>query len=216
VVNLKGGSGKSTLAVQLALSWAKARTLVLADIDPQASSALVLDRRDPTVEVVRSTGSKLPMLKTGLARRGLQCLVVDTPGSMKEDVAAAISAADLALLVVRPTYLDIAAAAVTAQMVRQLRRPALVVLNQAPPARSGVESGVVLKALEALALLRLPIAEAIVRSRAVFGRATELGRAVSDVEPASPAAAEIDALAREIGQALQFAQTPEAGYLIHT
>lgn len=202
VVNLKGGSGKSTLAVQLALHWAKRQTLALADIDPQASSALVLDQRHPAVEVVRSTGPKLPMLKSTLARRGLDGLVVDTPASMKADVAAAISAADLALLVVRPTYLDIAAAAATAQMVRQLRIPAIVVLNQAPPARSGAESGMVLKAREALALLRLPIADTVIRSRAVFSRALELGRAVADLEPASPAAAEIETLAVEVDQAL--------------
>jgi len=47
VVNLKGGSGKSTLAVQLALHWSATSKTAVADVDPQGSAMLVLDRAAP-------------------------------------------------------------------------------------------------------------------------------------------------------------------------
>lgn len=202
VVNLKGGSGKSTLAVQLALRWSSTQKTALADIDPQGSAMLVLDRKPPRLEAVRSTGAKLLTLKTTLERQDFARLAIDTPGSIKSDVAAAIAAADLAVMVVRPSYLDIAAAAATAQLVRQLQTPALVVLNQAPPTRAGEENTVVRKGLEALALLRLPVALSIIRGRAAYGRAMERGQTVDEVEPSSAAVAELQALGMEIDNLL--------------
>lgn len=203
VVNLKGGSGKSTLAVQLALHWSASIKTALADIDPQGSAALVLDRAGPQLDVTRSTGPKLITLKTSLDRRSFARFVIDTPGSLKTDTAAAISAADLALMVVRPTYLDLAAAAATSQLVRQLQTRALVVLNQAPPARGDQENPQVQKAIEALAMLRLPVARTIMRSRIAYGRATELGKHVAELEPTSPAAREFIVLTDEIERAVQ-------------
>lgn len=202
VVNLKGGSGKSTLAVQLALRWSLTHKTALADIDPQGSAMLVLDRKPVRLEAVRSTGAKLPTLKTALERQDFARLVIDTPGSIKSDVAAAIAAAELAVMVVRPSYLDIAAAAATTQLVRQLQTPALVVLNQAPPTRAGEENPVVRKGLEALALLRLPVARSIIRARAAYGRAMERGQAIGEVEPSSPAVAEFEVLGVEIDKIL--------------
>lgn len=203
VVNLKGGSGKSTLAVHLALAWSCLFKTALADIDPQGSAMLALDRDQPRLEAIRSTGSKLFMLKAMLERQAFDRVVVDTPGSLKDDVASAIAAADLALMVVRPSYLDLAAAAATGQLIRQLQTPALIVLNQAPPTRSGVESPLVLKALEAVKLLNVPVAGTVVRSRTVYGRAMEQGRAVEDLEPTSNAVSEIAALREDIETRLQ-------------
>lgn len=198
VVNLKGGSGKSTLAVQLALHWSLSEKTALVDIDPQGSAMLVVDRRQPRLEAVRSSGAKLQTLKATLQRQGFDRVVVDTPGSIKDDVAAAIAGSDLALMVVRPSYLDLVAAAQTSQLIRQLQRRALLALNQAPPAREGLEPPIVQRAREALALLRLPVARTIVRSRAAYGRATERGQAVGDMEPGSMAAREISELSQEV------------------
>lgn len=128
--------------------------------------------------------------------------MIDTPGSIKADVAAAISAADLALMVVRPSYLDLAAAAATSQLVRQLQTRALVVLNQAPPMRGAQDNPLVGRAMEALRLLGLPIASTVLRSRVAYGRSTELGRPIGEHEPGSPAAAEFAELVREIDAAL--------------
>jgi len=77
-------------------------------------------------------------------------MVIDTPAGAVEDVAEAIVLADLAVMVVRPTLLDLAALARTLNIVRQLRKAAIVVVNQAPVPREGVEAPLVKRALRAL------------------------------------------------------------------
>ncbi len=118
-------------------------------------------------------------------------MVVDTPAVVEDEIAHAIVAADLCLLVVRPTFLDLAATIQTAEIVRRLRKPSLVVLNQAPSPRTGVENPTVKRALEALRMLRLPVVPTIVRARAGYQSALETGRSVEELDPPAEAAGEI-------------------------
>jgi len=94
---------------------------------------------------------------------------------LEEEVAHAVVLSDLALMVVRPTFLDIAAAVRTSDIVRQLRKPGLIVLNQAAPPRGNVEPPMVKRAIEALGLLRLPVAPVVIRSRAIYQSVLEAG-----------------------------------------
>ncbi len=100
---------------------------------------------------------------------------------MVEDVSEAIVLADAAVMVVRPTLLDIAALARTLALVRRLKKPSTVVVNQAPVAREGVEAPVVKRALRALEYMRLPVAPVIVRSRAIYQTAIETGRSAEEM-----------------------------------
>ena len=203
VIALKGGSGKTTVATHLALAahLRGLKTLVV-DIDPQASSHEVLSaRQGPGPECITSSGSKL--LAAQMAAVGLKkdLLLIDTAAGAVEDVSEAIVLADAAVMVVRPTLLDIAALARTLAIVRRLKKPSTVVVNQAPVAREGVEAPVVKRALRALEYMRLPIAPVIVRSRAVYQTAVETGRSAEEMtDPA--AAGEIAALWDYIAQAL--------------
>ena len=56
----------------------------------------------------------------------------------------------------------------TSEIVRRLRRPMVAVVSQAPPARQGHEAPVVMRTLQALNLLNLPVTRTIVRTRAVY------------------------------------------------
>ena len=76
--------------------------------------------------------------------------MIDTPAGAEDELAHAIVLADLSLLVIRPTFLDFAAAIRTADVLRRLRKPGLIVLNQAPVSRAGAEPPLVKKAHEAL------------------------------------------------------------------
>ena len=203
VIALKGGSGKTTVATHLALA-AHLRGLdtLLVDIDPQASSHEVLSaRQGPGPECLTSTGASL--MAAQLAAVGLKkdLLLIDTAAGAVEDVSEAIVLADAAVMVVRPTLLDIAALARTLAIVRRLKKPSTVVVNQAPVAREGVEAPVVKRALRALEYMRLPIAPVIVRSRAIYQTAVETGRSAEEL--ADPAAArEIAGLWEYIDKAL--------------
>jgi chromosome partitioning protein len=161
---------------------------VVADIDPQGSALEVLRARPgdgPTA--IASAGGKLFALQVDLARAGTDALVIDTPAVLEEEVAQAVVLADLALLVVRPTFLDLAAAVRTSDIIRRLRKPGLVVLSQAPPARGTSEAPAVARANEALRLLRLPVAPSVIRARAAYQTVVEGGR--STEEGADPTAA---------------------------
>ncbi|CAN5198933.1 ParA family protein [soil metagenome] len=201
VVSRKGGSGKTTVAVQLAIGlWLRGRRTLLADTDPQHSSLEVLrNRHGDGPDAVMSAGAKLFTLQAGAVRDGVDALIIDTPAVVEEETAQAIVLADLAVMVLRPTFLDLAAAVHTSRLIRQLRKPGLLILNQAPVARGAVEPPAVKRTLEALQLLRLPVAPAMLRSRAIFQTAMEHGRSAEELEPDGPAG-------RETAQMCEFLQ----------
>ncbi len=183
MIALKGGSGKTTVATHLALA-AHLRGLetLLVDIDPQGSSHEVLSaRQGPGPECLTSTGARL--MAAQLAAVGLKkdLMLIDTPAGVVEDVSEAIVLADAAVMVVRPTLLDIAALARTLALVRRLKKPSTVVVNQAPVPREGVEAPTVKRALRALEYMRLPVAPVIVRARAIYQTAVETGRSAEEL-----------------------------------
>lgn len=189
VVARKGGAGKTTVAAQLALAaHLRGRRALLADSDPQRSSFQAMTARvAPGPKVVETNGRALFALQMASLKEGREAMVIDTAAGFEEAIAQAVAISDLVLLVVRPTFLDLAAALQSADVVRKLRKPGLVVLNQAPPARDGVEPPAVKKALEALALMRLPVVPAILRSRAIYQTAIETGRSVEETADAAAA-----------------------------
>jgi len=193
VIARKGGSGKSTVALHMALAaHLRGRNVLVADTDAQRSASQVLKGRvGAGPELAETSGAKLFALQVASQRVGTDLMVIDTPAVVEEEISYAIVAADLCLLVIRPTFLDLAAAIQTAEIVRRLRKPALVVLNQAPSARAGVENPSVKRALEALRLLRLPVIPSILRARASYQSAFENGRSVEELDPPMESAREV-------------------------
>lgn len=195
VIARKGGAGKTTVATQLALAaHLRGYATLLADIDPQRSSTEVLKaRRDSGPDCADTTGPKLFALQMSAVRANVEAMIIDTAAGAEQDVASAVVLADLSLLVLRPTFLDLAAAIQTVDVVRRLRKPAMILVNQAPPARGGMEAPAVKRALKALAILRLPVAPTILRARAVYQTALETGRSAEETDD-RVAAQEIAAL----------------------
>lgn len=193
VIARKGGSGKTTVAVHLAIAaHLRGRRVLLGDADPQRSSSVVLKaRRAPGPTVIETTSVKLFALQVSALRSQIDTFLIDTAAGGEEDVAHAIVLADLALLVIRPTFLDFAAAIRTAEVLRRLHKPGLIVLNQAPVSRAGSEPPLVKRAHEALRLMRLSVAPTILRSRAAYQSALEYGCSVEEVVTPSPASEEV-------------------------
>ena len=203
IVARKGGAGKTTLAFHLAVA-AHLRGLktVLADADPQRSASEVLKiRTGPGPTRAETSGPKLFALKETAFRSGHELMVIDTPCGPEQEVGAAMGIADLVLVVVRPTFLDIAAAVRTIDTARRLARPAQIIINQAYSTRSGQEPRSVTTALEALRFTSLPISPAIVRSRALLQSALASGRSAEEFGD-SPAEQEIAALWRHVSDAI--------------
>ncbi|WP_309644372.1 ParA family protein [Phenylobacterium sp.] len=189
LVARKGGSGKTTLAVHLALAaYLRGRRTLLADADPQRSATEALSARQALgPERVALVGARLYGAQMEAVRRGTEVMVIDTAAGVTEDNAAAIVLADLCVLVVRPTYLDLAAAIESVAMIRRLKKPVLLVVSQAPHTRDGVEPPAMRRALRALAVLGQPIAPTVIRSRLIYQTALETGRSAEEAD--QPAAA---------------------------
>jgi len=196
VMSRKGGAGKTTVAVNLMLAArAMGVRAVLADADPMRSAHEVLKGRDEAPALLFETSaSKLFTLAEACRRGGADLLIIDTPAAPEADVAEAVKVADLCLAVARPTYLDLAAAVLSVAVIQRLGREGLIVLNQCPPARSGVEPPGVVKAFEALRFANLPVAPTAIRSRLVYQTAFAQGRSVLEIDAEGSAAREVRSL----------------------
>ena len=206
VIALKGGSGKTTVATHLALAaHLRGVSTLVADIDPQRSASNVLSARaDPGPTCIATTGAQL--MSAQFAATGLrkQLFIIDTQAGALEDVSEAVVLSDYAVLVVRPTLIDIAGLARTLMLVRKLGKPSTVVVNQAPFAREGIEPPLVKRALRALDYMQAPLAPVIVRSRSIYQTGLETGRSAeetTDVAAAKEIAALWDFIAAEIAAA---------------
>ena len=165
---------------------------MLADTDPQRSSSMVLkSRRESGPTVVETSGPKLFALQMSAARSGVDVLLIDTPAGAEDELVQAAVLADLSLLVIRPTFLDFAAAVSTSELLRRQRRPALVVLNQAPPPRAGIEAPMVKKAQEAARIMRLSVAPTILRARSAYQSVLESGCSAEELSAGTAASQEV-------------------------
>ena len=196
VVAQKGGTGKSTLASNLAVAAHRAglRTLAI-DADPQGS--LVQWKRargsdGPAVQPGKT--STLHPMRFAAERSGVELTVIDTRASALDNSLEAAKAAQLTLIVARPTPIDIRAISATIEALRPLQRPLAIVLNQAPALRGGREPLAVTEAVEALGVYGLPIAPAVVRARAAYQSAFMRGASPLELAPKGAAAGEINQL----------------------
>ena len=196
VISNKGGAGKTTVSVNLALAGhiRGLRTLI-ADADPQRSAVDCLRQRlSAGPRVIETSGAKLFQLRVTAEREGYELMVIDTPASSESDMVSAINAADLCVMVVRPNFLDVAAAVRAAGMVRRIGGRGLVVINQAPCARQGREAPAVLEAADDLRNAGLRLAPTGLRSRTAFQGCIARGQSAEEWAPGTAAALEVGRL----------------------
>ena len=162
VAALKGGVGKTTTAVYFA--WAMASSgekVVLADADRQASALRWADEAGGLGDGVLTVGVTTPEALRGL--RGL-CngaeVVIDTPPGDLRLVRSALGRADVAVVPVRTTLLDLDRLGETLDEVREAEVPAAVLLTQA---RSRTRS--LAGAKDALDQLGLPVLQTVIPAR---------------------------------------------------
>jgi chromosome partitioning protein len=196
VMSLKGGAGKSTLSVHLAAAATAARRrTLLVDMDPQRSSIdWASERASEWPVVVEGRSGVLFTTHCAAQRQALDLMVIDTRPSLVAEAAEAARLADLCLIVVRPCYFDVKAVGRTVEMISNLRREGMFVLNQAPVRRNGAEPRLIRDTVAALSAYRFPIAEVGLRHRAAYQNAMWRGLGAQEAQPDSQAAFEINSL----------------------
>jgi chromosome partitioning protein len=204
VLSQKGGTGKTTVAVHLAVAaWAGQRRVLMADLDPQRSAAEWRRARlGPGPGLIESKTGALFVAQQAAERAGVDLMVLDTRPAGDTDTAEAIRAADLCLVVLRPSFFDLKATQRMVEMTDAMNKPALFLLNQAPPRRGDREPAAVLEAIEALRQRGLVLAPVGLRSRAAYQWAVARGLTAAEVDAGSPAAREVDLLWTHMEQTL--------------
>lgn len=206
VLSRKGGTGKTTVALHMAVAAERAgRKTLVADLDPQRSTLEWSRERQkfaPTPTIAESKVGTLFTQRLSAARDGYDLLVIDTRPSTDLECAEAVRWADLCLIVVRPCYFDLRAITRTVELVTNMNKQGLFLINQAPSRRNGEEPKVILDTFEALLEMGLPVAPVGLRYRAAYQNAVREGRAAQELDEESLAAYEVNALWEHVNKAI--------------
>lgn len=202
VAQQKGGAGKTTIAAQIAVAFSRqGRRVALIDIDPQGSLAgwhrlrrETLDKNDILLSDVSGwrLGNELTRLK-----KTNDILIIDTPPHAETEAKAAVRAADLVIVPIQPSPMDLWASGPTLDLVRSERRPLLVVMNRVPP-----RGRLAVQVRETLAAEGLPLAEAALGNRTGYAATMMDGLGVAERRGNKTAVTEVESLTVEIAQRL--------------
>jgi chromosome partitioning protein len=124
VVNTKGGTGKSTTAAYLAHGLSALGKTLIIDADPQKSSM----SWSQTVGKEQFLPSTIPLAVPDLHERvpdlaaGFNYVVIDTPPGEAAITESAIRAADLIILPLAPTRMDLDRLAPTIELLSSIER----------------------------------------------------------------------------------------------
>jgi chromosome partitioning protein len=199
VASAKGGSGKTTLCSHLAVEAERCGDgpVGLLDVDPLGSLSLWAQDREAATPIFVQPGRTLTETVRKAAAAGLAWLMIDTPGHLTDTIASVLGAADLVLVPVRPGDKDLRIVGTTIEMVRKARRPILFAINQA-----GLRTRV---RHETSAMLSEhgTVSSAIIHFRNDFATSGGSGLTVMEVDPASPASAEVAELWKSIRRKME-------------
>jgi chromosome partitioning protein len=124
VGNLKGGTGKTTIAVNLACALAeRGSRVVLLDVDPQASAVAWGRAGSLPIRIEAAPPSEGTAGGRWLARAAefanvVDVLVIDLPAVIVPAIASAVMIADLVLVPITPSAVDVAP---TERVLRTIR-----------------------------------------------------------------------------------------------
>jgi len=130
----KGGSGKTTLATALAVRAIKDRAKVgIIDLDPQRSATRWWELRGRPNNPQLIKVGKHEILQDAITRArklALDWVFVDCPPAFVSVMGEAVGTADLVVVPVRPSPLDVEAVDPVVELARAVKTPLVFVLNQ--------------------------------------------------------------------------------------
>jgi len=194
IVAQKGGTGKTTLALCLAVAATNdGKSVLVVDLDPQATASNWGDRRRCEQPVITSTqAARLPKLLATAAENGADLVFIDTPPRLEQASMAAASAADLILIPCIPAINDLDTLGTTIELLKHAgTTKAIVVLNSAPARGARKE-----QAEEVVRDMGIMIAPVTFGHRTAFPDAAAFGQTPEEYDPRGKAADETKTLYR--------------------
>jgi len=187
----KGGSGKTTLSGHLAVQAERMGMgpVAILDTDAQGSLAAWWNEREADTPVFASTDfARLPSDLERLQEAGIRLAFIDTPPAITVAIKRVVVVADLVVIPTRPSPHDLRAVGATVELVEDVNRPLIFVVNGGT-ARARITSDA------AVALSQHgTVAPVTVHQRVDFAASMIDGRTVMEVAPESKSAKEIAAL----------------------
>lgn len=199
VAQQKGGSGKTTLAINLAVALrGRGHTVALLDTDPQGSLGRWFMERlqrqgdDEGLEFTTSSAWGASYEAEKLKKR-VDYVLIDTPPKIDSDLRPALRIADLVVVPVATSQVDLWATEGVLDLARREKCDTLIVLNRTRPnTRLAIEIGE--KAVE----LGAEVAAAQVANRVAYAETLGLGLGASEGSRNPVAKSEIETLTDEI------------------
>lgn len=196
IVSQKGGSSKTTTAALLAVEAGRAGDgpAWIVDTDKQGTLSRWHERRES--ETPQRAEMPFTELAAGLAnigrKHGGAFCFVDTAPAISPQSTAIIALADLILIPVQPSPLDLWAVADTVEIVRDAGKPFLFVMTKA-----NVQATITAQTIAALSH-HGPVAQTFIASRVAYAVAMNGGNTAPELSPKSKEAVETAALWQEV------------------
>ena len=203
IANQKGGSGKSTLTVHLAAAaeYAGDSPAIITDTDPQGSAGDWFNQRKKAgLDTPRYAPIALAELDSklkALEAAGAAYLFIDTAPSVGAVNAELLAIADLILIPLNPTPVDLRALVKGLPLVRASNRPFNFVLTRVRANLRNNEAAAL--ALESLGL----VISTRIHERVIFAETFAHGKTAFEIDPHGIAAQEMAAVWEAIKEKLE-------------